>query len=118
MPLLSRPEHIVYFFRDLHDQYPITPQVLAKRTAEYRGWVEAYVRNHKIPLLRAEKDVSKEKCVFPHLERMEGRNQLDVYGLRDLRGVYEIVGFSRKGSCRLQRDRGRRFPGGAGRPAP
>jgi hypothetical protein len=30
MPLLTRPEHIVHFFRDVHGQYPITPQVLAK----------------------------------------------------------------------------------------
>jgi len=69
MPLLTRPEHIVHFFRDLHGQYPITPQVLAKRTPEYRGWVEAYARNRKIPLLKAGKGVSKEKCVLPHLQR-------------------------------------------------
>jgi hypothetical protein len=49
LPLLTRPEHLVHFFRDVHGQYPITPQVLAKRTPEYRGWVEAYARNHKIP---------------------------------------------------------------------
>jgi hypothetical protein len=79
MPLLTGPEHIVHFFRDLHGQYPITPQVLAKRTPEYRGWVEAYARNHKIPMLKAEKGVSKEKCVLPHLERMERRNQHGVY---------------------------------------
>src|SRR5712671_4697696 len=54
MPLLTRPEHIVHFFRDVHGQYPVTPQVLAKRTLEYRGWVEAYARNHKIPTLRPE----------------------------------------------------------------
>ena len=60
MPLLTRPEHIVHFFRDVHGQYPITPQVLAKRTSEYRGWVEGYARNHKIPMLKAEKGVSKE----------------------------------------------------------
>ena len=24
MPLLTRPEHIVYFFRDVHGLYPIT----------------------------------------------------------------------------------------------
>ncbi len=65
MPLLTRPEPIVHFFRDVHGQYPITPHVLAKRTLEYRGWVESYARNHKIPMLRAEKGVSKEKCVLP-----------------------------------------------------
>ena len=32
LPLLTRPEHIVHFFRDVHGLYPITPQVLAKRT--------------------------------------------------------------------------------------
>ena len=79
LPLLTRPEHIVYFFRDVHGQYPITPQVLAKRTPEYRGWVEGYARNHRIPMLKAEKGVSKEDCVQPHLQRMERRNQCGVY---------------------------------------
>src|SRR3989442_10202692 len=79
MPLLTRPEHIVHFFRDVHGQYPITPQVLAKRTPEYRGWVEAYARNHKIPVLKAEKGASKEKCVLPLLQRMERRGQQRGY---------------------------------------
>jgi hypothetical protein len=77
--LLTRPEHIVHFFRDVHRLYPITPQVLAKRTLEYRGWVEGYARNHKIPILKAEKGVSKEDCVRPHLQRMERRKQHGVY---------------------------------------
>src|SRR5438034_10565289 len=79
LPLLTRPEHIVHFFRDVHGQYPITPQVLAKRTPEYRGWVEGYARNHRIPMLKAEKGVSKEDCVQPHLQRMERRNQCGVF---------------------------------------
>jgi hypothetical protein len=78
LPLLTRPEHVVHFFRDVHGQYPITPQVLAKRTLEYRGWVESYARNHNIPLLKAEKGVSKEQSVLPHLQRMERRNQHGV----------------------------------------
>ena len=65
MPLLSRPAHVVHFFRDVHGQYPITPQVLAQRTLEYRGRVEGYARNHKIPILKAEKGKSKEDCVRP-----------------------------------------------------
>jgi hypothetical protein len=73
LPLLTRPERIVHFFRDVHGQYPITPQVLAKRTLEYRGWVEGYARNHKIPMLKAEKGVSKEDAVRPHLQWMERR---------------------------------------------
>ena len=75
LPLLTRPEHVVHFFRDVHGQYPITPQILAKRTAQYRGWVEGYARNHRIPLLKAEKGVSKEDMVRPYLQRMERRNQ-------------------------------------------
>src|SRR4051794_14402757 len=57
LPLLTRPEHIVHFFRDVHGQYPITPEVLAKRTAEYRGWVQGYARNHKVPITEAKKGV-------------------------------------------------------------
>jgi hypothetical protein len=53
----------VHFFRDVHGLYPITSQVLAKRTLEYRGWVEGYARNHKIPILKAGKGVSKEDSV-------------------------------------------------------
>ena len=79
LPLLTRPEHIVHFFRDVHGQYPITKKVLAKRTLEYRGWVQGYARNHKIPILKAEKSVSKEGAVRPYLQRMERRNQHGVY---------------------------------------
>jgi hypothetical protein len=79
LPLLTRPEHIVHFFRDVHGLYPITPQVLARRTLEYRAWVEGYARNPKIAIIRAEKGVSKEDCAHPHLERMERRHQHGVY---------------------------------------
>ena len=60
LPLLSRSGQIVHFFRDVHGQYPITPQVLAKRTVEYRGWVQAYARNHKIPMESPKKGTRKE----------------------------------------------------------
>jgi hypothetical protein len=55
LPLLARPERIVYFFRDVHGQYPITKKVLTKRTLEYRGWVQGqgYAHNRKIPILKA-----------------------------------------------------------------
>ena len=79
LPLLTRPEHIVHFFRDVHGLYPITPKVLAKRTLEYRGWVEGYARNHKIPMLKSKKGLSKEEAVRPLLQRMERRNQNGVY---------------------------------------
>src|SRR5918994_3895918 len=79
LPLMTRPEHIVHFFRDVQGQYPITPQVLAKRTREYRAWVEAYARNHKVPFGKHEKGKSMEDHVRPYLRRMESRNHHGVY---------------------------------------
>ena len=79
LPLMRRSGQIVHFFRDVHGQYPITPQVLAKRTAEYRGWVQAYARNHKIPMESPKKGTSKEDYVRAHLQRMQRRNQHGVY---------------------------------------
>ncbi len=39
IPLLRRPEHIVYFFRDVHGIYPITKEVLTKRPlSTSSGW--------------------------------------------------------------------------------
>ena len=49
LPLLTRPEHIVYFFRDVHGIYPITKPALRKRTQDYQQWVEAFARNHRTP---------------------------------------------------------------------
>jgi hypothetical protein len=63
----------------VHGLYPITPKILAKRTLKYRGWVEGYARNHKIPMLDPKKGVSKEDTVRPHLQRMERRDQNGVY---------------------------------------
>jgi hypothetical protein len=48
LPLLTRPEHIVHFFRDVHKVYPITKDALAKRTQDYQQWVEAFARNHHV----------------------------------------------------------------------
>src|SRR5438094_9717645 len=50
LPLLTRPEHIVHFFRDVQGVYPITKPALKKRTQEYQQWVEAFARNHGIPI--------------------------------------------------------------------
>ena len=71
LPLLTRPEHIVYFFRDVHGVRAITKEVLRKRTDDYNRWVDAFARNHLIPLEWAEKSVRKEDYVRPALRRME-----------------------------------------------
>ena len=47
---LSRPEQVVYFFRDVAGVAVIDKSVLSERTEVYRSWVEAYARNHKLPI--------------------------------------------------------------------
>src|SRR6266536_683466 len=84
LPLLTRPEHIVHFFRDLHGIYPITKQALAKRTREYQQWVEAFARNHHIPIQwpdpnMKKKDIKKEDFVRPYGLAMERRKRFGVY---------------------------------------
>jgi hypothetical protein len=51
LPLLTRPENIVHFFRDVHAVGAITKEVLRQRTTEYHQWVEAFARNHHVPVL-------------------------------------------------------------------
>jgi hypothetical protein len=79
LPLLSRPEHIVYFFRDVHGVGAITKEVLRKRTDDYNRWVDAFARNHDSPLEWAAKGVRKEDYVRPALRRMERQNRFGVY---------------------------------------
>jgi hypothetical protein len=79
LPLLVREENIVHFFRDVQGIYPITSQVLKKRTQEYKRWVEGYARNHKIPMEWAQKGVRKEDYVVPYRRRMEHQNRHGVY---------------------------------------
>jgi hypothetical protein len=50
LPLLTRPENIVYFFRDVHHVGAITKEVLRQRTNDYHRWVDAFASNHKIPM--------------------------------------------------------------------
>ena len=85
LPLLTRPEHIVHFFRDVHGLYPITKEMLAKRTQEYQQWVAAYARNHHLPIewpdaeaLKTKK-LKKEDYVRPYGQRMERQRRFGVY---------------------------------------
>ena len=52
---LSRPEQVVYFFRNVTGVPVVDKGALSKRTGEYRGWVEAFAWNHKIPMEWAQK---------------------------------------------------------------
>ena len=48
LPLLTRPEHIVHFFRDVHGIYPITKQALAKRTPNSKPWLKALASPRRV----------------------------------------------------------------------
>jgi hypothetical protein len=79
LPLLTRPENIVHFFRDVHGVGAITKEVLRQRTTEYNQWVEGFARNHHIPIEWAEQRVRKEDYVRPRLKQMERRQCYGVY---------------------------------------
>jgi hypothetical protein len=76
---LSRPEQVVYFFRQVLGIPVVSKEILSQRTDDYRNWVEAFARNHKIPMEWAEKGTRKEDYVLPALRRMEKNNAYGVY---------------------------------------
>ena len=76
---LSRPEQVVYFFRQVLGIPVVDKEVLSRRTNDYQTWVEAYARNHRIPIQWAEKGVRKEDYVLPALRRLERKNAFGVY---------------------------------------
>jgi len=76
---LSRPEQVVYFFREVLGLPVVDKEVLSRRTHDYQCWVEAFARNHDIPIEWADKGVRKEDHVLPALRRMEKKNAYGVY---------------------------------------
>ena len=76
---LSRPEQVVYFFRQVLCVPVVSKEVLSQRTTDYQAWVEAFARNHDIPIEWAEKGVRKEDYVQPWLRRMLRRNAYGVF---------------------------------------
>ena len=76
---LSRPEQVVHFVRTVLGIPVVSKEVLSQRTNDYQSWVEAFARNHKIPIEWARKGVRKEDYVLPALHRMEKRKAFGVY---------------------------------------
>src|SRR5712671_6104470 len=76
---LSRPEQVVHFVRELLGIPVVSKEVLSHRTNDYQSWVEAFARNHKIPIEWAGKGVRREDYVLPALRRMEKRKAYGVY---------------------------------------
>jgi hypothetical protein len=76
---LSRPEQVVYFFREVVGKPVVDKEVLRQRTTDYQNWVEAYARNHAIPIQWAEKDVRKKNDLLPWLRPLERSQRYGVY---------------------------------------
>lgn len=76
---LSRPEQVVHFVREVLGIPVVSKEVLSERTNHYQKWVEAYARNHGIPIEWAGKGVRKEDYVMPALRRMEKKGTYGVY---------------------------------------
>ena len=78
---LSRPEQVVHFFRNVVGVATVSKEVLSGRTADYQAWLEAYARNHRLPIEWAEKGVRKEDHVLPWQRRMAQQGAYRVYQL-------------------------------------
>jgi hypothetical protein len=76
---LSRPEQVVYFFRQVVGVPAITKEVLSRRTSDYQNWVEAFACNHSIPIEWAQAGVRKQDYLQLPLRRLKNRNQHGVY---------------------------------------
>jgi hypothetical protein len=76
---LSRPENIVYFFRKIKQVECIRKETLRQRTDQYLSWVNAYTRNHEIPITWAEKDVRKKDNLTPLRRRMQREGRTGLY---------------------------------------
>lgn len=85
IPLLTRPEHIVHVFRDVHGVSPITKEALAKPTQVYQQWVDTFARQRGIPLEWADdkalkqQGLKREDYVRPFGLRMERQQRYGVY---------------------------------------
>src|SRR3979409_2810637 len=62
---LSRPEQVVHFFRQVVGVPVVDKEVLSRRTADYQNWVEAFARNHRLPIEWAEKGCARKTMSCP-----------------------------------------------------
>jgi hypothetical protein len=76
---LSRPERVVNFFHLVVGVPVVSKEILRQRSADYQNWVEAFARNHRIPIEWAEKGVRKEDHVLPWQRRMVRTDSYGVY---------------------------------------
>src|SRR5439155_7895833 len=72
-------EQVVHFFRQVVGVPVVGKEILSQRTADYQNWVEAFARNHRLPIEWAEKGVRKEHHVLPWQRRMARDDAYGVY---------------------------------------
>jgi hypothetical protein len=61
----ARTEQVVYFFRDVLDMPVADKEVLRQCTNDYQNWVEAYARNHNIPIQWPKRESAKSITSYP-----------------------------------------------------
>ena len=76
---LWRPAQVVYFFRQVVGKPVVDKAALSERTKDYQNWVEAYARNHGIPIQWAEKDVRKKNALLVWLRSLKRSHRYGVY---------------------------------------
>src|SRR5437016_14434896 len=67
---LSRPEQVVYFFRQVLGVPVVSKELLSQRTTAYQAWVEPFARQHSIPTERAEQRVRNDAHVATRLRNL------------------------------------------------
>jgi hypothetical protein len=76
---LMRECQIVYFFRNVCGHPKLTKELLRQRSQDYQSWVEHFARNHKVPLVWAEKHVRKEDLVASRQQHRLHQANFGVY---------------------------------------
>ena len=76
---LSRPENLIFFFRNVKQLNTIDKQTLRQRTDQYLSWLNAYAANNSIPVEWAEKGVRKKDELAPICNRMQRAGKTGVY---------------------------------------
>src|SRR5262249_21725859 len=61
----SRPEQVVYFFREVLGHPVVSKEALSQRTDDYRNWVEAYARTTRSPSSGPRRVFAKRITCYP-----------------------------------------------------
>ena len=76
---LSRPEQVVYFFRQVLGIPVVSKEILSQRTDDYRNWVEAYAGNHEFPWNGPKKACAKRITFCPRCAAWRSEALYGVY---------------------------------------